>query len=55
VEHRLDEIDASFVDGELRIELPGGRSLAFNRSQIREEDARRFLAKLASLRGAERQ
>ncbi|MCX6099201.1 MAG: hypothetical protein NTX69_04220, partial [Candidatus Bipolaricaulota bacterium] len=51
VEHRLDEIDATFTDGELRIELPDGRRLAFNRSQIREEDARRFLAKLASLRG----
>ena len=51
VEHRLDEIDATFTDGELRIELPDGRRLAFNRSQIREEDARRFLAKLESLRG----
>jgi hypothetical protein len=54
VEHRLDEIDASFVDGELRIELPGGRSLAFTKKQIGEEEARRFLAKLESLRAEKR-
>ncbi len=50
IEHRLDQIDASFANGELKLELPDGRSLTFNRRQIREEDARRFLAKLASLR-----
>ncbi len=50
IEHRLDEIDASFVDGELRIQLPDGRSLAFTKNQITQEDAQRFLAKLLSLR-----
>jgi class 3 adenylate cyclase len=54
IEHRLDEIDATFSDGALKIQLPDGRSLAFNRNQIREEDARRFLAKLASLREQKR-
>lgn len=50
VEHRLDEIDAHFVDGELRIRLPDGRTLAFPRGQVREADARRFLGRLAALR-----
>ena len=54
IEHRLDEIDASFVNGELRIALPDGRSLAFTKKQIGEEDARRFLAKLESLRAEKR-
>lgn len=54
IEHRLDEIDATFSNGELKIQLPDGRILAFNRSQIREEDAQRFLAKLESLRGPKR-
>jgi hypothetical protein len=52
VEHRLEGIEADFVDGELRIRLPDGRTLAFLRHQIREEDARRFLDRLASLRPA---
>ncbi len=50
VEHRLDEIDAQFVDGELRIRLPDGRTLAFPRGQVREDEARRFLDRLAVLR-----
>jgi class 3 adenylate cyclase len=54
IEHRLDEIDASFVDGELRIGLPDGRSLAFTKNQIGEEEARHFLAKLESLRAEKR-
>ncbi len=54
VEHRLDEIDASFVDGELRIELADGRTLAFGKAQIGEADAQRFLAKLESLRSSKR-
>ncbi len=54
IEHHLDEIDATFSDGALKIQLPDGRSLTFNRNQIREEDARRFLAKLASLREQKR-
>ncbi len=52
VVHRLDQIDAEVVDGELRIRLPDGRQLEFARGQIREEDAARFLSKLLSLKRA---
>ena len=52
-EHRLDEIEAEYADGQLRIDLPDGRNLTFARGQIREEDARRFLERLSSLREPE--
>jgi len=51
LEQRLDEVEAEFRDGELRIQLPDGRGLAFGRGQIPAADARRFLERLASLRG----
>lgn len=52
VVHRLDEIDAQLVDGELRIKLPDGRTLAFPRGQIRDDEARRFLDRLRTLRSS---
>ncbi len=51
LEHHLEEIDAEFRNGELRIVLPDGRSLRFGRGQIRDVEVRRFLDRLASLRG----
>jgi class 3 adenylate cyclase len=54
IDVRVEDIDASLSDGELRIQLPDGRSLAFTEKQIGADDAARFLAKLASLRAQKR-
>lgn len=50
VVHQIDDIEAEFADGALRIKLPDGRALSFSRDQIGEDDARRFLDRLASVR-----
>jgi len=50
VEHRLDQVEATLNRGRLTIELPTGKRLRFDQSQVDLGQAERFIEKLRALK-----
>jgi hypothetical protein len=52
IEHDLEDIDAAIHEGDLIVTLPTGGKLRIGKGNVDQEEARRFLTKLQSLKGS---
>lgn len=52
IEHDLEDIDAAIDKGDLIVSLPTGGKLRIGKGNVDQEEARRFLTKLQSLKGS---